>query len=106
MHQPAARLIDSKSSWVVATVTVLVLGVAFGAPWMAAVALKDIAAEVGGARAVPALGLALAWIGAGFGGIAMGWIAERVGVRWTVMFGAVMMGLGLTLAPYGPTWPF
>jgi MFS family permease len=106
MHQPAARLIDSKSSWVVATVSVLVLGVAFGAPWMAAVALKDIAAEVGGARSVPALGLALVWFGAGFGGIAMGWIAERVGVRWTVMFGAVMMGVGLTLATYGPTWPF
>jgi MFS family permease len=105
MHQPAARLVDSKSSWVVATVCVLLLATAFGAPWMAAVALKDIAAEVGGARSVPALATALAWFGSAFGGIGMGWIAERVGVRWTVMFGAAMVGVGLTLAAFGPTWP-
>jgi MFS family permease len=105
MHQPSARLIDSKSSWTVATVGVLVLGTAFGAPWMAAVALKDIAAEAGGTRSVPALALALAWFGAGFGGILMGWIAERVGVRWTVIFGSAMMGIGLALSTLGPTWP-
>ena len=89
----------------VATVCVLVLGTAFGAPWMAAVALKDIAAEVGGSRSVPALATALAWFGSAFGGIGMGWIAERVGVRWTVMFGSAMMGLGLAIASLGPTWP-
>ncbi len=105
MHQPAARLVDSKSSWLVATVCVLILGTAFGAPWMAAVALKDIAAEVGGARSVPALAAALAWFGAAFGGIGMGWIAARVGVRWTVMFGSLMMALGLAIATLGPSWP-
>jgi MFS family permease len=105
MHQPTSRPVDSKSSWTVATVGVLVLGTAFGAPWMAAVALKDIAAEAGGTRSVPALALALAWFGAGIGGIPMGWIAERVGVRWTVMFGSAMMGVGLALATLGPTWP-
>jgi MFS family permease len=89
----------------VATVCVVVLGTAFGAPWMAAVALKDIAAEVGGTRSVPALAAALAWFGAAFGGIAMGSIAERVGVRWTVIFGSAMMGLGLAIASLGPTWP-
>jgi MFS family permease len=105
MHQPTTHLVDSKASWTVATVCVLVLGAAFGAPWMAAVALKDIAAEVGGARSVPAFAVALAWFGSGFGGIAMGRIAERVGVRWTVMFGSVMIAIGLTLATLGPTWP-
>jgi MFS family permease len=105
MHQPAARLVDSKSSWVIATVSVLVLGIAFGAPWMGVVALTDIAAEVGGSRSVPALATALAWFGTAFGGIAMGWIAERVGIRWTVMFGAAMMGLGLAIATLGPSWP-
>jgi MFS family permease len=104
MHQPAVRLVDSKSSWVVATVSVVVVGTAFGAPWLAAVALKDIAAEAGGTRAVPALATALAWFGSAFGGIAMGWIAERVGVRWTVMFGSVMICLGLAIATLGPNW--
>src|ERR1051326_5325954 len=105
MHQPVVRLVDSKSSWMVATVCVLVLGTAFGAPWMAAVALKDIAAEVDGARSVPALANSLAWFGSAFGGIGMGWIAERVGVRWTVMFGSAMMGVGLAIASLGPSWP-
>jgi len=71
---------------------------------MAAVALKDIAAEVGGTRSVPALANSLAWFGSAFGGIAMGWIAERVGVRWTVMFGSAMIGLGLAIASLGPSW--
>jgi MFS family permease len=105
MHQAAPRLVDSKASWIVATVSVVVLAAAFGAPWMAAVALKDIAAEVGGARSVPALAASLAWFGSAFGGIPMGWIAERVGVRWTVMFGAAMMSLGLAIASLGPSWP-
>jgi MFS family permease len=105
MHQPAARLVDSKSSWVVATVSVLILGTAFGAPWMGVVALKDIAAEVGGSRSVPALATALAWFGSAFGGIGMGWIAERVGVRWTVMFGSLMMAVGLAIATLGPNLP-
>jgi MFS family permease len=105
MHQPAVRLVDSKSSWVVATVSVVVLGTAFGAPWIAAVALKDIAAEMGGTRSIPALATALAWFGSAFGGIGMGWIAERVGVRWTVMFGSVMICLGLAIATLGTSWP-
>jgi MFS family permease len=88
----------------VATVSVIVLATAFGAPWMAAVGLKDIAAEVGGTRSVPALAGSLAWFGSAFGGIGMGWIAERVGVRWTVMFGAAMMSLGLVIASLGSTW--
>jgi MFS family permease len=105
MHQPAVRLVDSNSSWVVATVSVVVLGTAFGAPWIATVALKDIAAEVGGTRSVPALATSLAWFGSALGGIGMGWIAERVGVRWTVMFGSVMICLGLAIATLGTSWP-
>ena len=34
----------------------------------------------------------------------MGYIAEKVGVRWTVMFGAVMIAVGLALSTAGETW--
>ena len=88
----------------VAIASFLVLATAFGAPWLAAVALKEIAADVGGTRSVPALAASLAWFGSAFGGIGMGWIAERVGVRWTVMFGSAMIGLGLAIASLGPSW--
>jgi MFS family permease len=99
-----ATSVETRSSWIVATVALVVMAIAFGAPWIAVVALKDIAAEVGGARSIPALAGSLAWFGSGLGGIAMGRIAERAGVRWTVMFGAAMIAAGLTLSTFGPTW--
>ena len=78
-----------------------ILGIAFGGPWIAVVALKTIAAETGGARSVPSFASSLAWFGAGLGGIGMGWLADRYGVRWTVMFGATMIAVGLAISVYG-----
>jgi len=96
--------IETKSSWVVASVALVILALSFGAPWITIVALKLIAAESGGLRSVPALASALAWIGYGAGGIVMGAVAERIGVRWTVMFGALMIAAGLALSTGGATW--
>jgi MFS family permease len=45
------------------------------------------------------------WIGSGVGGILMGRVAERVGVRWTVIFGGAMIACGLVLSTWGPPWP-
>ena len=95
MLQSPSASIESRSSWVVACVALVAMLMAFGAAWITAVALKDIAAEVGGARSIPALASALAWLGSGAGGIMMGRIADRIGTRWTVMCGALMIGLGL-----------
>jgi MFS family permease len=97
--------IESKASWTVAGVSLVTMLMAFGSAWITAVALKDIAAEAGGARSVPALASALAWFGSGVGGILMGRLADRVGTRWTVIFGAFMVGLGLLLSTFGPPWP-
>ncbi len=88
-----------------ASVALCIMGMSFGAAWITAVALKDIAAEVGGMRSIPALASALAWLGSGVGGIVMGRIADRIGTRWTVMFGALMIAMGLTLSTFGPPWP-
>jgi MFS family permease len=86
-------------------VALFIMMMAFGAAWITAVALKDIAAEAGGARSIPALASALAWLGSGVGGILMGRIADRVGTRWTVICGALMIGLGLSISTLGPPWP-
>jgi MFS family permease len=69
------------------------------------VALKDIAAEVNGERSIPAFASALMWIGSGVGGILMGRIAERLGIRSTVIFGSLMVAVGLLLSSLGPSWP-
>jgi MFS family permease len=105
MHEPGKlHSIETRASWVVAGVLLVILATAFGAPWITIVALKTIAAETGGQRSVPALASALAWVGYGAGGIVMGYIAERVGVRWTVLFGALMIWAGLALSAGGAAW--
>ena len=97
--------VETKTSWAVASVALAILGMSFGAAWITVVALKDIASEAGGLRSVPALASALAWLGSGIGGILMSRIAERVGTRWTVIVGSLMIGLGLSISTLGPPWP-
>lgn len=104
MLQPSSS-IESRDSWTVASVALVTMMMAFGAAWITAVALKDIATEAGGARSVPALASSLAWLCSGAGGIMMGRIADRVGTRWTVLCGALMIGAGLSLSTFGPPWP-
>lgn len=96
--------IESKSSWIAAGVALGIMTLSFGAPWIIVVALKPVAAEVGGARSIPALAGALAWVGQGLGGIIMGRVADIFGVRWTVICGAVMICIGLLLATGGAPW--
>jgi len=105
MLQSPPSSIETKASWAVATAALGTMLMAFGAAWITAVALKDIAAEVDGVRSIPALASALAWLGSGFGGILMGRIAEKVGTRWTVIFGSLMIAVGLTISTFGPPWP-
>src|SRR5262245_11311716 len=105
MHERIkVQSVETRSSWIVAVVVLAILALSFGAPWIIIVALKAIAAETEGLRSVPALANSLAWVGFGAGGIVMGYIAERVGVRWTVIFGALMIAAGLALSTGGETW--
>jgi MFS family permease len=100
----AALSVETRTSWIVATVALLTLAVSFGAPWIAVVGLKTIALDLGGARSAPALANSLSWIGVGFGGVLMGWAAERIGVRASVMVGAGMIGSGLFISSLGQPW--
>jgi MFS family permease len=99
--------IETRQSWVVATVALGCMACSFGGLWIVSVGLKAIAADASNARSVPALAAALAWLGSGLGGVAMGPIATRYGVRWTVIFGAIMIGVGLCVSTLGagvPLW--
>src|SRR5204863_8803078 len=93
--------IDSRASWAVAFAALAIYSVSFGAPLITVVALKPIAAELGSARSVPALAFSLAWFGAAVGGIGMGWLAERIGIRWVVVGGAFSIAAGLALSSLG-----
>jgi MFS family permease len=89
---------------VVASVSLLLVAFAFGALWIVAVGLKTMAADFGGARSEPALASSLAWLGSSVGGLMMGPLAERYGVRSTVIFGAVSICIGLMISTLGETW--
>ena len=104
MSTEAAPTIESRASWVVACAALGILSVSYGAPLVAVVALKPMAAELGVPRSVPALAFSLAWLGTGIGGIMMGRIAERIGIRRVVMFGAVMVASGLGISSLGGVW--
>jgi MFS family permease len=98
------RRTDSKEAWVVTTAALVVASVALGAPYVVIVALKSVAADLGGFRSIPSAAASLAMLGTGVGGLIMGWLADRIGVRYVVMFGAVMVCAGLALSSRGEAW--
>ncbi len=107
MHAPTppASSVETRQSWVVAAIALFIMCLVFGSPWITSVAWTEIAAEVAGTRSVPALATSLAWFGSGIGGILMGRVAQKFGMRPTVVFGAVMVGTGLAISSIGPPGP-
>src|SRR5262245_4227240 len=104
LTKPALTKVDSRQGWIVTVASLAILSVAFGAPYVTIVALKTIAADFGGFRSTPSAAASLAMLGTGVGGLGMGWLAERIGVRAVVTLGALMVGAGLILASGGEVW--
>lgn len=96
--------VETGWSWVAAALAIGILSISYGGPLIVVVGLKPIAAALGSDRSVIALAAALVWVGTGSGGILMGWVADRIGVRRTVIFGALMTALGLAVSAAGRVW--
>ena len=96
--------VETRASWIAATLAIFVLSISYGAPLIVVIGLKPIASALDTDRSVVALAAALVWVGTGTGGILMGWVADRVGVRRTVILGAVMTALGLAVSAGGRVW--
>jgi MFS family permease len=96
--------LDSRASWKAAWLTLAILSVSYGSPLLIVVGMKTMQAELGTERSVLALAGALVWVGTGAGGILMGWLADRIGVRCTVTIGACMIAGGLALSSTGTIW--
>jgi len=99
-----AGSIESRGSWAAASITLAILSVSYGAPLIVVVGLKPIAASLDADRSVVALAASLVWLGTGLGGIFMGRIADRIGMRRVAIFGAAMTALGLAVSAIGQTW--
>lgn len=81
-----------------------VLSVAYGSTLLIVVGLRAMERDLGLDRSDLALAGALTWVGTGLGGVLMGRVADRIGVRSTVAFGAAMVSCGLALAATGRLW--
>jgi MFS family permease len=95
--------IEGRGSWVAAAVTLAILSISYGSPLLIVVGLKPIQEALGTDRSVVALAGSLVWVGTGLGGIPMGWLADRIGIRSVIAIGAVMMAAGLGISAIGGT---
>src|SRR5476649_2526184 len=100
----SSEQVDSRTSWNAAWMTLAILSVTYGSPLVIVVGMKTMQAELGTGRSLLALAGALVWVGTGAGGIFMGWLADRIGVRATVAIGTVMIAGGLALSSLGTVW--
>ncbi len=98
------RGVDSVFSWRIAWITLAILSVSYGSPLIIVVGMKTMQEQLGTDRSVLALAGSLVWVGTGAGGIFMGWLADRIGIRTTVIIGACMISGGLALSSLGSVW--
>ena len=96
--------VESRSSWVAAGVALAILSVAYCSTLVIVVGLRVMELELDVSRSTLALAGSLTWVGTGLGGIAMGWLSDRIGIRTSVLMGAVMIALGLALCSVGTVW--
>jgi MFS family permease len=102
----AAASVETRASWHTAWFVLAILTIAYGSPLLIVVGLKPIQEALATDRSFVSLVIALVWIGTGLGGILMGWLADRIGIRATVAIGACMTAAGLAIASLGSTWAF
>jgi MFS family permease len=104
MQPDAAGSIESSRSWHAAFLTLAILSVSYGSPLLIMVGMRDMQAALHTDRSVMSIASSLVWIGNGLGGIPMGWLAERIGIRRTISIGALAMASGLALSSTGSIW--
>ncbi|GAB4122634.1 MAG: MFS transporter [Rubrivivax sp.] len=94
----ARHLPDSRYAWwrLAAALAAMTLG--SSAMYVVAVVLPAAQAEFGVARADASLPYTLLMLGFGFGGLALGRLADRLGVAWVLRLGALGALLGYGLA--------
>ena len=104
MQRASAGSIETRHSWHAAFLTLAILSVSFGSPLLSVVGLREMQAAMHTDRSVLSMASALVWIGNGVGGIPMGWLADRIGIRRTVAFGTLMMAAGMAVSSLGTVW--
>ena len=98
MSDSFSASVEVRYGWVVVWASLVLNAIALGAPTLLFVALKPIAADLGGERWVPSFAYSLLMVGTGIGGVAMGWWMDKRGIIQPILFGSVMICLGSLVA--------
>lgn len=83
--------------FIVLAASLLFIMIGTGSVYFLVVALKLISAEFDWPRAVPSIAYSLQYLGAGVGGIFMGYCLDRMGMGIPALLGASMIGAGAIL---------
>ena len=98
---------DPAYGWVVVTGAALCMGLGNGALLTISVYLKPLVAEFGWDRGAISLAYMLGCSGIGVGGIAMGWLSDRLPTRWLILMAALtLVGVLYGLAHMSTLWEF
>ncbi len=93
--------LESGYAWRLAVVSMICIAASGGSAFLPIVAMSEMAREFGGQRQIPSLAYTLAYVGAGAGGIMMGWLSDRLGPRAPLLISATCIVLGAWLGSSG-----
>jgi MFS family permease len=91
---------DSRYAMLRLFVTLLIMTVGSSGMYVVSVVLPAVQADFGVARAAASLPYTLLMIGFGVGGVAMGKLADKYGVMWPLLLGAVCVGIGYVASSF------
>ncbi|MFN0186958.1 MAG: MFS transporter [Aquabacterium sp.] len=98
----ATELIDSPAAWRRLFMALALMTIGSGGMYVISVVLPTVQAEFGVDRAAASLPYTLLMLGFGLGGIVMGRLADRHGVRVPLLIGCAGLGLGFIGAAHAP----
>jgi len=100
-----ADSVETPYSWAVAIASLATLALAMGANYLAVVGVPFFEADMGWSRSAATSIYTATTLGAGVGGILMGYCASRIGVRRALTIAAASIAGGCALAAQADTLP-
>ncbi len=94
--------VDSPYAWMRLLVALVLGTIGSVGMWSYVVALPPVQADFGIDRGAASMPYTFAMIGFAFGGVAMGQLADRVGIVLPAIIGTILLGVGYIAAGYAP----
>ncbi len=98
---------DSPYAWFRLAIALCLMTIGGSSMYAIVVVLPQVQIDFGVSRSAASFPYTMTMIGFGIGGVVMGRLADRFGIRLPLLFGSVVLGVGFILASFTPSlWPF